>query len=54
MEIQIFNPTQAQPLPEISWNYAELKQQLEAGLANYKGLAYGDDQIGGAKRIAPG
>ena len=50
MEIQIFNPTQAQPLPEISWNYAELKQQLEAGLANYKGLAYGDDQIGGAKK----
>jgi len=50
VEIQIFNPTQAQPLPEISWNYAELKQQLEAGLANYKGLAYGDDQIGGAKK----
>lgn len=50
MEIQIFNPTQAQPLPEISWNYAELKQQLEAGLANYKGLAYGDDQIGEAKK----
>ena len=50
MEIQIFNPTQAQPLPEISWNYAELKQQLEAGLANYKGLAYSDDQIGEAKK----
>ena len=50
MEIQIFNPTQAQPLPEISWNYAELKQQLEAGLANYKGLAYGDDQMGDAKK----
>jgi len=50
VEIQIFNPTQAQPLPEISWNYAELKQQLEAGLANYKGLAYGDDQIGDAKK----
>lgn len=50
MEIQIFNPTQAQPLPEISWNYAELKQQLEAGLANYKGLAYSDDQIGDAKK----
>ena len=50
MEIQIFNPTQAQPLPEISWNYAELKQQLEAGLANSKGLAYSDDQIGEAKK----
>lgn len=50
MEIQIFNPTQAQPLPEISWNYAELKQQLEAGLANYKGLAYSDDQIGETKK----
>ena len=50
MEIQIFNPTQAQPLPEIQWNYKELKQQLEAGLANYKGLAYGDDQIGDAKK----
>lgn len=50
MEIQIFNPTQAQPLPEIQWNYKELKQQLEAGLANYKGLAYSDDQIGDAKK----
>ncbi len=50
MEIQIFNPTQAQPLPEISWNYAELRQQLEAGLASYKGLAYSDDQIGEAKK----
>ena len=50
MEIQIFNPTQAQPLPEIRWNYKELKQQLEAGLANYKGLAYGDAQIGEAKK----
>lgn len=50
MEIQIFNPTQAQPLPEIQWNYEELKQQLEAGLANYKGLAYSDDQIGDAKK----
>ena len=50
MEIQIFNPTQAQPLPEISWNYAELKQQLEAGLANYKGMIYGNDQVGEAKK----
>lgn len=50
MEIQIFNPTQAQPLPEISWNYAELKQQLESGLANYKGLIYSADQVTEAKK----
>lgn len=50
MEIQIYNPTQAQPLPEISWNYMELKQQLEAGLANYKGIIYGADQVMEAKR----
>lgn len=50
MEIQIFNPTQAQPLPEISWNYEELKQQLDAGLANYKGLVYSADQVAEAKK----
>lgn len=53
MEIQIFNPTQAQPLPEISWNYAELKQQLEAGLANYKGLATAMIRLARPRRTEP-
>lgn len=50
MEIQIFNPTRAQPLPEIQWNYAALKQQLETGLSRYRGLAYGPDQVSEAKK----
>lgn len=49
MEIQIFNPTQAQPLPPVQWNYAEVKQWVEDGLARYKGVVYDETQIALAK-----
>ena len=49
MEIQIFNPTQAQPLPPVQWNYDEVKQWVEDGLARYKGVVYDDTQIAIAK-----
>ena len=49
MEITIFNPTQAQPLPPVEWNYAEVKQWVEDGLARYKGVVYDDTQIALAK-----
>ena len=49
MEIQIFNPTQAQPLPPVQWNYEDVKQWLQDGLARYKGVVYDDTQIALAK-----
>lgn len=50
MEIQILTPTQAQPLPPIQWNYAEVKAWIEDGLARYKGLVYDESQIVEAKK----
>lgn len=50
MEIQILTPTQAQPLPPIQWNYAEVKAWIEDGLARHKGVVYGESQIAEAKK----
>ena len=50
MEIQVYNPTQAKPLPAITWNYLELKQWVEDGLQAYKGRVYDDTQIAEAKK----
>lgn len=50
MEIQILTPTQAQPLPPIEWNYAEVKKWIEDGLARYKGVVYDETQIAEAKK----
>lgn len=50
MEIQVYNPTQAQPLPAITWNYLEVKQWVEDGLQAYKGRVYDDTQIAEAKK----
>lgn len=49
MEIQILSPTQAQPLPPVEWNYAEVKQWVQDGLSRYKGVVYDDTQIALAK-----
>lgn len=49
MEIQIYNPTQAQPLPPVQWNYEEVKQYVQDGLSRYKGIIYDDTQIANAK-----
>lgn len=50
MEIQVLSPTQAQPLPPVEWNYAEVKKWIEDGLARYKGLVYDETQIAEAKK----
>lgn len=50
MEIQIYNPTNKQPLPQIQWNYAELKTWLSDGLKKYDGIVYDESQIAQAKR----
>lgn len=49
MEIQILSPTQAQPLPPVQWNYEEVKQWVEDGLARYKGVVYDETQVALAK-----
>lgn len=49
MNIEIYTPTQAQPLPPVEWNYAEVKQWVEDGLTRYKGVVYDDTQIALAK-----
>lgn len=50
MEIQVYNPTHAQPLPAIAWNYLEVKQWVEAGLQDYKGRVYDGTQVAEAKK----
>lgn len=50
MEIQVFTPTQAQPLPPIQWNYDEVKRWVEDGLQAYKGRVYTNDTIAEAKK----
>ena len=50
MEIQVYNPTQAQPLPAVKWNYLEVKQWVEDGLQAYKGRVYTNDTITEAKK----
>lgn len=50
MEIQVYNPTQAQPLPPITWNYLEVKQWVTDGLQAYKGRVYTNDTITEAKK----
>lgn len=50
MEIEIYNPAQGEALPPIKWNYGEVKQWVEDGLANYKGIVYTADTITQAKK----
>lgn len=50
MEIQVYTPTQAQPLPPVEWNYQEVKQWVSDGLQAYKGRVYTNDTITEAKK----
>ena len=50
MEIKVLSPTQAQPLPPVQWNYAEVKQWVEDGLKSYDGRIYTEDTIAEAKK----
>lgn len=50
MKIQIYSPTNGEPLQPISWNYEELKRKLESGLVTYKGRVYTDSTIVDAKK----
>lgn len=50
MEIQIYNPTQGQPLPPVKWNYDEVRQWIKDGLAKYEGLVYDESRMADAKK----
>ena len=50
MEIQIYNPTQTQPLPPIQWNYEAVKKWVEDGLKAYEGKVYTEDTVAQAKK----
>lgn len=50
MQIQIYSPTQGQPLPTVQWNYPEVRQWVEDGLQAYKGVVYTEDMITQAKK----
>lgn len=50
MQLEIYSPTQAQPLPPVEWNYDELKQWVSDGLEAYRGRVYTEDTVTEAKR----
>lgn len=50
MEIQIYTPTPAKPLPPVEWNYPEVKKWIADGLTRYKGVVYDETQIAEAKK----
>ena len=54
MQIVIHNPAQGETLPPVKWNYDEVKQWIEDGLANYKGIVYTPDTITQAKKDRAG
>ena len=50
MQIVIYNPAHGEALPPVQWNYDEVKQWIQDGLANYKGIVYTSDSIALAKK----
>ena len=50
MQIEIYSPTNGQPLPPVQWNYSEVKKWLEDGLSAYKGRVYTEDTVTEAKK----
>ena len=50
MQIEIYSPTNGQPLPPVEWNYTAVKQWLEDGLSAYKGRVYTEDTVTEAKK----
>ena len=52
MQLEIYTPTEGQPLPPVEWNYEAIKTWLEDGLSAYKGRVYTEDTIKDAKKDA--
>ena len=49
MDVTILAPVQGQQLPEIAWNYNEVKAWVQESLTNYQGRVYGPEQLKEAK-----
>lgn len=49
MELKIYNPTEADLIKKIEWNFEELKQEIVSKAEEYKNLVYEDEQIREAK-----
>lgn len=52
MQLEIYSPTQEQNLPQVSWNFDELKAWVLEGLSRYRGRVYTEADIKDAKRDA--
>lgn len=50
MQIEIYNPSQGQPLPPVQWNYEEVKKWILDGLEAYKNRIYTEETIPLAKK----
>ena len=50
MQIEIYNPTQGEPLQPIKWNFDELKNWVEEGLKKYENMVYTPDTIAIGKK----
>lgn len=50
MQIEIYNPVHGEALPPVKWNYDDVKQWIDNGLAKYKGIVYTPDTITQAKK----
>ncbi len=50
MELMIYNPDEAQALPEIKWNYEEIKKYALDKAKEYKSIAYTDADVAAMKK----
>lgn len=50
MELMFYDPKEAQALPEIKWNYEEIKNYALDKAAEYKSIAYTDADVAAMKK----
>ena len=50
MELMFYDPKEVQALPEIKWNYEEIKQYALDKAAEYKSIAYTDADVAAMKK----
>ncbi len=50
MELRIISPQEGGFVKEISWNNEELKKEISAKMADYRGLVFTDETIREAKK----
>ena len=50
MQLEIYNPIEGQELPQVLWNFEDIKKWLADGLSAYKGRIYDEKDISKAKK----